>query len=117
MRSINTTATTPSSTPTRIEPTASHAATPVNSCIRDTGGGDDDADQCGGVLGEDRTHGRIRRLYRVREQVTIEAVCFGPQLPDRLRERDAFQDKGNGQHSVGERVVPALGLFASDELS
>jgi hypothetical protein len=83
----------------------------------DTAKGDDDADECRGVLGEHRARGRIRRLQRVREQVTIETVCLGPQLPDGLEERDSFQYKGNGQHDIGQRVITAVGLLTADELA
>src|SRR4029079_7773324 len=51
------------------------------------------------------------------EQVPLEAMCFAPQLPEGLKERDSLQYKGNSQHGVGEQVVTAAGLLAADELA
>ena len=44
---------------------------------------------------------------RVLEHIAVETRCVAAELADRLQQRDALQDEGDGQHQVGQPVVLA----------
>jgi len=95
---ISTTATTPSSRPTRIEPIASGVGESVSWCSPRPGAGDQQAEQRGRILGEDRPQGRVGRRQHVLDEVAVERGRLRLGLPDGLAERHPLQHEGHGQH-------------------
>jgi 2-dehydropantoate 2-reductase len=74
----------------------------------------DDADQRGGVLGEHRPQRGIRGVQHVFDEVLLHRLGLRLGLPDRLQERRALQDEGDGQHDVPDEEVAAR--FGAEEL-
>ena len=75
MRLISTTATTASSTPTRIDPIASGVAEPVSWCAARPAAAIDQPDQRGGVLGEHGPQGGVGRRQHVLDEVPYAALA------------------------------------------
>jgi hypothetical protein len=77
------------------------------------GGGDDQAGQGGGVLGEHGPQGGVGGGQHVLDHVPLERGGLTSGLPDRLQERGSLQQEGHGQHDVPDDEM--LGRFRVEQ--